>query len=250
MTAAAAAVEIALALALVLAPMATASDSHSARARYLLLNWHIDLSYLDSCEAALAAAARSGPGNEERLELRARLLLVRGEREANQQAKVDWYAAARAAADSLRVANDGNAAGHVWWAAAQGRVLELRGMASAARGAGVVRRENERALELDPDCALASFALGRMYEELPGLLGGGLGKAEACYWRGVASDPNYTIIRLALARVLTRQGRRAEARAELRRLLAVANPTNPAEAALDDRPAASALLDSLGGPRP
>lgn len=230
------------------APQPTAPpDSACVRARCFLLNWHLDSSYLDSCEAALAAAARSGPEKEERLALRAQLLLVRGEREANRKAKADWYAAARAAADSLRTVNGRNPAGHLWWAASQGRILQLRGMASAAMGAAELRRANERALELDPDCALASFALGRIYEELPGLLGGGLKKAEAWLRRGVASDTDYTIIRLALARVLVRQGRREEARTELKRLLAVADPSNPAEAALADRPAAVALLDSLGG---
>ena len=109
-------------------------DSACVRARYFLLNWHLDSSYLDSCEAALAAAARSGPENEERLALRAQLLLVRGEREANRKAKADWYATARGAADSLRTVNGQNPAGHLWWAAAQGRILQLRGMASAAMG--------------------------------------------------------------------------------------------------------------------
>jgi len=242
MAAALAAVHLVLALATAAPP-----DSACIRARYYLLNWHLDSSYLDSCEAALAASARTGAGDEARLALRARLLLVRGEREANRKAKAHWYAAARAAADSLRKVNGQNAAGHLWWAAAQGRILQLRGMASAAMGSAELRRENERALELDPDCALASFALGRIYEELPGLLGGGLKKAETWLRRAVASDPNHTIIHLALARLLIKQGRREEARAELERLLAVTNPTNPAEAVLDDRPAATALLDSLGG---
>lgn len=244
-----AAIVVQLVLTLATAPTRPAAMSAAPleRARYHLLNWHLDSSYLDSCEATLAAAARTGQENEERLALWAQLLLVKGEREANPIVRADWYVAARAAADSLRAANGWNASGHLWWAAAQGRVLELRGRASAAMGAAELRRENERALELDPDCVLASFALGRICQELPGLLGGGLKRAEEWFRSGVASDPSYTIIRLALARVLVRQRRRGEARAELKRLLAVANPTNPAEAALDDRPAARALLDSLGG---
>jgi len=171
---------------------------------------------------------------------------VRGELEASHAAKVGFYTAARAAADSLRAANEQNPAGHVWWAAAQGRVLQLQGPGTAARGFAELRRENERALALDPDCALADLALGRMYEELPKLFGGGLKKAELWLRRGVTSDPNYTIIRLSLARVLVKRGQREEARAELQQLLVVTNPTNPAETALTDRPAATALLDSLG----
>jgi len=246
MTDAVCALQVLLALAIAPAPTA---GSRYAQARHWLLNWHLDPSYLDSCTAALAPSPRSGTEKEERLELRARLMMVRADREADPKSKAVLYLAARAAADSLRALNECNPSGHVWWAAAQGRVLELRGPAAAARGAASLRRENERALALDPDCALARFALGRIYEELPGLLGGGIRKAEACYRRGVGSDPNYTIIRLALARALLRQGRRDEARGQLELLLAVTAPTNPAEAALDDRPAAEALLDSLDGDR-
>jgi hypothetical protein len=247
MTVAVALVQLALALATAPARPTMLPSPHCDRARYYLLNWHLNPSYLDSCEAELAAVVSKGPEEEQRLALRARLLLVRGEREANRKSKAGWFAAARAVADSLRATNIRNPAGHLWWAAAQGRLLQLRGVASAAMGSAELRRENERALELDPDCALASFALGRICEELPGLFGGGLKKAEAWYRRAVASDPNYTIVRLGLARVLVRQRRPAEARAQLAQLLAVENPTNPAEAALCDRPAAKALLDSLSG---
>jgi thioredoxin-like negative regulator of GroEL len=61
----------------------------------------------------------------------------------------------------------------------------------------------------------------------------------------LATDPNYTIIRLELARVYARRRRRDEARRELEFLLATDRPTNPAEFALDDRPAALELLKSL-----
>jgi len=229
---------------------APAAGTRYARARYWLLNWHLGPAYLDSCAAVLAPAVGCGAEREERLELRARLLMVKGDRESSPASRAGWYASARAAAETLRALNERNPSGHVWWAVAQGRILELQGMVAAARGAAAVRRENERALELDRDCALAGFALGRMYEALPGLLGGGAKKAEVRYRRALASDSNYTIIRLALARVLVRLGRCEEARAELGRLLATASPSNPAEAALEDRPTATALLDSLGGSEP
>jgi len=242
------AILVQLLLALTAAPSCPAfrADSACIRARFFLLNRHLSASYLDSCAAALAIAPRTGPQNEERLALRAQLLLTLGELAPASKTRADHYAAARAAAESLRALNEKNPLGHVWWAAAQARILQLRGIGASAIGSAGVRRANERAFALDPGCALASFALGRMYEELPGLLGGGLTKAAALYRRGVASDSSYTIIRLALARVLARQGRRDEARAQLERLLAVTDPSNPAEFVLDDRPAAQALLDRLG----
>ncbi len=250
MTLAAAVARLLLPLLAVAPSPAAPPGSSCERARYFLLNYHLAASYLDSCESELAAAPRVGAQNEERLALRARLLLVRGDREEDGRAKVARYAAARAAADSLRAANERNPLGHVWWAAAHGSLLRLRGIAAAATGAAQVRAENERALELDPNCALAGYALGRMYAELPGLLGGSPGKAEMWLRRGVTSQPNYTIIRLELARVLSRQGRRGEAAAELRRLLAVQEPTNPAESVLHDRPSAETLLRQFTGLQP
>jgi tetratricopeptide (TPR) repeat protein len=240
LSAAFAAVSLVAALGAVASP-----DSALLRARYFLFNRHLVSSYLDSCDAELAAAARKGTGDEERLALRAQYLLLRGELAQNPEAKVSWSYAARAAADSLRSMNEQNPLGHLWWAAAQGRIMQQRGPGAAIGGFTGLRRENERALELDPGCALASFALGRMYEELPKLFGGGPNKAETWFRRGIESDPNYTIIHLGLARVLAKQGRSDEARVQLRRLLAVTTPTNPAEAALDDRPAAAAMLEQL-----
>jgi len=242
MSAAFAAVSLVAALVTAASP-----ESACARARYFLLNRHVVSSYIDSCDDALAAAARTGQDCQERLVLRAQYLLLRGELAQNPDAKLNWNTAARAAADSLRSMNERNPLGHLWWAAAQGRILQQRGLGAAVKGFAQLRRENERALELDSNCALASFALGRVYEELPKLLGGGPNKAEAWYRRGIRSDSNYTIIRLGLARVLARQGRSDEARAQLERLLAGTNPTNPAEAALSDRPAATELLAQLGG---
>lgn len=229
-------------LALAANVRATASDSLCTQARHYLLNRHLNGSYLDSGEAVLAAVARTGAADGLRLELRARFEIVRGERATAREEKLRHYRSAFAAAETLRTRYPRNPLGHAWWAAAQGRSLQLQGGAAMALGAGAVKRANERALALDPDCALASYALGRTCEELPGILGGGAKRAEAHYRRGIQSDPDYTIIRLALARLLIDQRRCDEARAELERLLSTANPTNPAEFFLDDRPAAQALL--------
>jgi len=229
------------------AALALPGDSLCERAEYIMHNRHREPAWFDSCSAILARCTGT-----RRLTLRAEALITIGESETGRADKMRWYVAARAAAESLRAADDRDPYGFVWWAAAQGRILQMRGMVVAVAGAADLRRANERALELDPDCALASFALGRMQEELPGLLGGGPKKAEAWYRRGVASDPNYTIIRLALARALAGQRRREEALAELTRLLAVENPTSPAEAELYDRPAALELRARLqsGGRNP
>jgi tetratricopeptide (TPR) repeat protein len=110
---------------------------------------------------------------------------------------------------------------------------------------GDLKRSYQRVIELDSGYALAWYALGRLYAELPAVLGGDLDLAEQYLRHGLAADPSYTTIRLELARVCVRQQRRDEARRELETLLATGQPTDPAEFVLDDRPAALGLLKSL-----
>jgi tetratricopeptide (TPR) repeat protein len=172
-----------------------------------------------------------------------------GDDAPGREEKRDWYVKARAAADTLRRLNPKSPDGYMWWATAQGRIGQLDGIVSSAHMIDDLKREYQRALELDSGYALAWYALGRLYAELPSLLGGSLNRAEEYLRHGLAADPNYTLIRLELARVCVRQQRRDEARRELETLLATSQPTDPAEFVLDDRPAALELLESLGAGR-
>jgi len=60
----AAAIALLLPLVTVAAVQVTPPDSACERARCFLLNRHLNVSYLDSCESKLAAAARTGSENE------------------------------------------------------------------------------------------------------------------------------------------------------------------------------------------
>ena len=225
-------------------PPATGADC--ARAESYYLSRHVNASYLDSSYELLKGRPAAGREGERQLALRARVQVQLGERAQSPDAKLDWFRAAKATAEELRVRNAGNAEGHLWWATAQGSIGQVRGVLSSVMMVGELRREFELALQLDSGLALAHFALGRMFEEVPGLMGGSLGKAEQQYELGVAADSNYTVIRLALAQILLRRGLRSVARAQLDRVLATREPTDPAEFHLDDEPAARALLARLG----
>lgn len=238
-----------LILSLLLALRASAApgaDPACERASYLLCHQHLNQTWFDSARVIVAGVRQREPNNEVGLCLWVRVLLQLGDEAPGRKEKKDWYVRARAAADTLRQLNPGNPNGHMWWATAQGRIGQLDGMVTSAYMIGDLRREYEKALELDSGYALAWYALGRLYAELPPLLGGSLSGAEDYLRHGVAADPNYTIIRLELARVCVRRQRRDEARRELETLLATGQPTNPAEFVLDDRPAALELLKSLG----
>jgi len=221
------------------------ADSACERASYLLCHQHLGQTWFDSARTIVAGIRQREPGNEAGLCLWARVLLQLGDEAPGRKEKRDWYAKAKAVADTLRCRNPRNPDGHMWWATAQGKLGQLDGILRSAGMIGDLKREYEQVLELDSGYALAWYALGRLYAELPSLLGGSMGRAEDCLRRGLAADPNHTIARLELARVLARRQRRSEARRELEVLLATGQPTNPAEFILDDRPAALELLKSL-----
>ncbi|HTU03522.1 MAG TPA: tetratricopeptide repeat protein, partial [Candidatus Sulfotelmatobacter sp.] len=64
---------------------------------------------------------------------------------------------------------------------------------------------------------------------------------------GLSLQPNFTAMRVGLAKTLIKQGRPVEAAQELRRVLREREPENPADWAMQDRPQASRLLDSIAG---
>jgi tetratricopeptide (TPR) repeat protein len=221
------------------------ADSACERASYLLCHQHLSQTWFDSARVIVAGVRQREPESEAGLCLWTRVLLQVGNEAPGRKEKRDWYVKARAVADTLRRLNPKNPDGHMWWATAQGRIGQLDGIVSSANMIGDLKREYQRVLELDSGYALAWYALGRLYAELPSLLGGSLSQAEEYLRQGLAADPNYTTIRLELARVCVRQQRRDEARRELETLLATGQPTDPAEFVLDDRPAALELLKSL-----
>ena len=226
-------------------PPVTSGDSACMQAQYLLCHRHLNQTWLDSARTIVACVRQQEPTNEAGLCFSARICLLMGDSASGSEKKQDWYMMAAAAADTLRRRNPMNPDGHMWWATAQGRLGQLRGMLSSVAMVSALKREYEEVLGLDSGYALAWYALGRLYDALPSLMGGGLKRAEQYFRRGLVADSNYTVIRLELARVYSREHWWSEARRELGTLLATSQPTDPDEFALDDRPAAIALLDSI-----
>ena len=103
-------------------------------------------------------------------------------------------------------------------------------------------------MRLDPTLAPAYALAGNVFYEVPSLLGGDLGNAERMFRKGLELAPHFTGMRVGLARTLVKEGRIAEARQELQRVLTEAAPENLADWTLKDNPEARRLLDSLGKP--
>ena len=224
---------------------ATSTDSLCDRAARLFFNRHLEQHNLDSAYSILARAHTQDPDHERCLYLWSRIHVQKGDDDATKSGKLRLYERARAIAETLKTLNDRNPDGHMWWAVAHGRIGQTRGVMNSLFMVPALKAAFNRVLELDPGYATAYDAYGVLYYELPGIVGGNLGKSEEYLRQGVAADPDYTVIRLDLARTLARRKKWREAREQLDLLLATRNPTFPADFELDDKPDALQLLDEI-----
>ncbi len=89
-----------------------------------------------------------------------------------------WDAAARACEQAVRL-DPNSSIDHMWLGRALGEKASRASFLSAYSLGKRVRIEFERAVQLDPRNAGALSDLGQFYKDAPGIVGGGLDKAEA-----------------------------------------------------------------------
>ncbi len=143
----------------------------------------------------LKSLGSAGAGLAEAHNLRCRVLLT----------LEHWDGAAGECEEAVRL--DGqNAVNHLWLGRALGERAERASFLSAYSLAKQVRSEFEEAVRLNPKDAEALADLGEFYESAPGVVGGGIGKAEAVAGQLDKVDP---------ARAHELRGRIAEERKDL-----------------------------------
>ena len=111
--------------------------------------------------------------------------------------------------------------GHFWTAANMGALAESFGLRQGLKYRGEIRDELLTVLRLDPPFQQGSAdrALGRWYAKVPGLFGGSRKKSEEHLRRSLAYNPNSIASRFFLAETLLDMDRKAEAIAELQRIV-------------------------------
>lgn len=111
--------------------------------------------------------------------------------------------------------------GHFWIAANMGALAESFGLRQGLKYRGDIRDELLIVLKLDPafQQGSADRALGRWYLKVPGLFGGSKKKSEEHLRRSLTYNPNSTASRFFLAETLLDMDRKAEAIAELERVI-------------------------------
>jgi hypothetical protein len=108
-----------------------------------------------------------------------------------------------------------------------GALAESFGMRQGLKYRGAIKDELETVLKIDPafQQGSADRALGRWYNKVPGLFGGSNKKSEEHLRQSLTYNPNSTATLYFLAETLKSEGKNAEARATLEKLLAA--PVDP-----------------------
>jgi tetratricopeptide (TPR) repeat protein len=111
--------------------------------------------------------------------------------------------------------------GHFWIAVNMGALAESFGLRQGLKYRGDIRDELQTVLKLDPafQQGSADRALGRWYFKVPGLFGGSRKKSEEHLRRSLGYNPNSISSRFFLGETLLDMDRKAEAMAELQRVV-------------------------------
>jgi len=158
------------------------------------------------------------PQNAEAYNLRCRILL--------QEQR--WSDAIKSCQMAVKLAPD-NSSYHLWLARALGEKADRVAFITAFKMAKQVRQEFETAAKLDPHSVSALSDLGEFYVDAPGIVGGGMDKAERVAQQLDAFAPDrghYIRARIA-------EGEKDYPRAEQEYMAAIAAAKDPSDAWMD-----------------
>jgi tetratricopeptide (TPR) repeat protein len=239
------------ALLLAATTLAAAQDSVES-ARALLASWHEDRARIDRARTLLESAAAANPAPETLVEL-ARAWFITGDVRARSEAeKLAAYEQGREAARRAVAAAPGNDMAHLWLALNTGRYAETRGFSTGLKMLPSIREASDTALRLNPKNVDALILAGGILANVPRLMGGDRGKAEAHFKRALELDPHKTSARVELADLYMDARRWADARQQLQSIVNETAPTDVPRWTVTELPQARRLLIEVGNrePRP
>jgi len=216
-------------------------------AKALVARYHEDVTRLDRArdllESALAADRRV-----DTMVYLAYVCYLQGDlRATTVEAKLAAYGRGREVAQRAIELAPKNHDAHLWYAINTGRWGQAKGMFRSMFLLPTIREEIDVLFALEPRSVRAHSLAGNVFLRVPALFGGDREKAEAHFRKALEIDPRYTVARVDLAQVHITNGRYAEARRELRRVLDEPAPTIVADWTVKDVPRARELLDSIKG---
>lgn len=238
---------LAAALLLAAAPGAAAQSPLGAELEVVATRYHENPLRLDALRDGLERAVRGDPHVADLVAL-ARVSFLWGDiRAATVEQKLEAYDRGRQAARRAIEQAPRNAAARFWFATNTARWGQTKGVLRSLVLLPTVQEEIRTILELDPTFTAVYVLAGNVLYEVPGLLGGDLGKAEAMFRKGLEQDSKFTGLRVGLGKTLIKTGRITEARDQLQAVLDERAPTNLADWTLKDSREARALLDAIRG---
>ena len=143
-----------------------------------------------------------------------------GNHESSKNQRANFERGVTAGETAVRLGSN-RPEGHFWMAANMGRLAESFGVLQGVKYRGRIKDELEKVLAIDPGWqgGSADDALGQWYASVPRLFGGSPQKAEQHLRSAIGHDPNNTSALLFLGEMVMNQGRTAEARVYLQRVI-------------------------------
>ena len=224
---------------------AAAAESPVAAARALVQRYHQDPAALDRARALLESALARDSQVDTMIMLSYVHFLWADTRATTVEEKLEGYERGRQLGERAVELAPRNADAHVWYAINTGRWGQTKGIMRSLFLLPTLQREIDTILTLDPRSVRAHSLAGNVYMEVPRLAGGDRARAEAHFKKGLDIDPRFTVLRIDLARLYIGDGRYAEARQELSRVVDERAPTMVADWTVKDLPRARALLESI-----
>ncbi|HET7852920.1 MAG TPA: tetratricopeptide repeat protein [Candidatus Methylomirabilis sp.] len=216
-----------------------------AELRSFSTRYHEDPSRLDAIRDGLERAVTINPHVEDLVAL-AQVYFIWGDvRATSEEKKLAAYDRGRQVANQARNLDPSNPEAHFWYGANTARWGQTKGVVRSLFLLPAVQETIQLILDLDPNFIPVYALAGNVFYEVPGLLGGDLVKAEAMFRKGLELDPNFTVMRVGLARTLIKKGQITEARRELEAVLNEKEPRNLADWTLKDSKEARILLESI-----
>jgi tetratricopeptide (TPR) repeat protein len=140
---------------------------------------------------------------------------------AGESDRERYYEAGIAAAGKAIAIDPNRPEGHFWTAANMGALAESSGIRAGLKYRKPIKQELETVLRIDPGFqeGSADRALGRWYHKVPRLFGGSHAKAEEHLKKSLQYKTDSTVTHYFLAELYKDDGRLADARAEIQKVL-------------------------------
>ncbi len=170
-----------------------------------------------------------------------------GDRETDQTKKTRLFQSGVEAAKKALALDDKRVEGHFWFAANEGEYADLKGALQSLGLVKTIRKEFETALAINPTYESGAIysALGQIDLNLPRLLGGNERRGIERLEEGLKVGPDNAELKVTLAEVYRKKGRRDEARKLADSVLSANDPARSPIELEELRTKARALLDKL-----